>query len=113
MQRVLDVLELNVPESELGVIAAISWERGRIAVRRYNAKPHKRIRVGRTPVPTSRAVQKARRRNKAVFAAASGVVPTLLILTVAGWFRRRREEQIAYGLRTPSTRTTSLRVGYD
>ncbi|HET8939432.1 MAG TPA: AAA family ATPase, partial [Polyangiales bacterium] len=39
--RVLDLLGIDVPSSELGLIAAIGWERGRVALRGYGVKPHK------------------------------------------------------------------------
>lgn len=39
--RVLSLLSITVPSSELGLIAAIGWERGRVALRGYGVKPHK------------------------------------------------------------------------
>ena len=39
--RVLDLLGIDVPSSELGLIAAIGWERARVAMRGYTVKPHK------------------------------------------------------------------------
>lgn len=41
VQRVLAALGVNVPESELGLIAAVGWERAQIALRGYKVKPHK------------------------------------------------------------------------
>jgi serine/threonine protein kinase/tetratricopeptide (TPR) repeat protein len=41
VRRVLDLLDLDVPSSELGLIAAIGWERARIAMRGYEVRPHR------------------------------------------------------------------------
>jgi serine/threonine protein kinase/tetratricopeptide (TPR) repeat protein len=41
VQRVLDVLGLKVPQSELGLMAAVGWERARIAMHGYKVKPLK------------------------------------------------------------------------
>ena len=41
VQRVLDVLGVHVPTSEVGLMAAIGWERARIAMRGFKVKPQK------------------------------------------------------------------------
>lgn len=52
VRRVLELLHLDVPTSELGLMAAIGWERARIAVRGYEIKNHEpseeRARLRRT-----------------------------------------------------------------
>lgn len=39
--RVLELLGIAVPSSEFGLIAAIGWQRARVALRGYDVKPHK------------------------------------------------------------------------